>query len=157
MGEIIVRHASLDDKPALKSLLQDTFENTWLPEITPAAAQRYVQSDIGGRYVEEHGQDFVVAEIDGNIAGLVHWRQDFVEAVHVSTKYQGRGIGSRLLDHAETMIRDAGFRQMRLETDTFNEQAQAVYKSLGYEEKDRYPDDEWDSGFTTVLFVKRLA
>ncbi|MGY3328275.1 hypothetical protein ACVILI_001292 [Mesorhizobium sp. USDA 4775] len=22
-------------------------------------------------------------------------------------------------------------------------------------EKDRYPDDEWDSGFATVLFVKR--
>ena len=58
--------------------------------------------------------------------------------------------------HAEEAIRAAGFPQVRLETDTFNERAQSVYKAVGYVEKDRYPDDEWDSGFTTVLFEKRL-
>jgi len=156
MSEIIVRRTTADDNAALKDVLRDTFENTWLPQITPASAKRYVETDIGGRYVDEFGQDFAVAEIDGNIAGLIHWRGDFIEAVHVSTQFQGRGVGRHLLDHAEEMVREAGFPQVRLETDTFNEQAQAVYRSRGYEEKGRYPDDEWDSGFTTVLFVKRL-
>ncbi len=156
MSEITVRRAGAGDTAALKEILRDTFENTWLPQITTMAAQRYVQWDIGGRYVDENGQDFAVAEIDGKLAGLVHWEDDFIEALHVSTQYQGRGVGRCLLDHAEEMIRKAGFPQVRLETDTFNEQAQAVYKARGYEEKGRYPDDEWDSGFTTVLFVKRL-
>ncbi|NGN43959.1 GNAT family N-acetyltransferase [Mesorhizobium sp. CGMCC 1.15528] len=156
-GRINVRRARAGDTVALKEILRDTFENTWLPHITPASAERYVHSDIGGHYVDEHGQDFAVAEIDGKLAGLVHWQDDFIEALHVSTQYQGRGVGRNLLDHAEAMIRSAGFPQARLETDTFNEQAQAVYKARGYEEKGRYPDDEWDSGFTTVLFVKQFA
>ena len=31
------------------------------------------------------------------------------------------------------------------------------YRKHGYAEIDTYPDEEWDSGFTTVLLVKALA
>ncbi|WP_027053796.1 GNAT family N-acetyltransferase [Mesorhizobium erdmanii] len=156
-GRITVRKAQASDVVALKQLLQETFESTWLPHVTEASAQRYVQTDIGGRYVEKSWPEFTVAEIDGEIAGLIHWRGDFIEAAHVRTSHQGQGVGGRLLSHAEQAIRAAGFRQVRLETDTFNERAQSVYKAVGCVEKDRYPDDEWDSGFITVLFEKRLG
>lgn len=156
-GRITVRKARQDDIAALKQVLRETFEGTWLPHISQASAQRYVETDLGGRYVEESWPEFTVAEIDGEIAGLIHWRGDFIEAVHVSAGHQGQGVGGRLLSHAEQAIAAAGHRQVRLETDTFNERAQSVYKAVGYVEKDRYPDDEWDSGFTTVLFEKRLG
>ncbi|MCV6806750.1 GNAT family N-acetyltransferase, partial [Achromobacter ruhlandii] len=42
-------------------------------------------------------------------------------------------------------------------TDTFNTQSRAFYGKHGYAEVDTYPDEEWDSGFTTVLLVKPLA
>ena len=157
MADITVRKARTGDVPALKQVLQETFEGTWLPHVSKASAQRYVETDIGGRYVEESWPEFTVAEIDGRIAGMIHWRGDFIEAVHVGAGHQGQGVGGRLLSHAEQAVRAAGFRQVRLETDTFNERAQSVYKAVGYVEKDRYPDDEWDSGFTTVLFEKRLG
>ncbi|MBN9220031.1 MAG: GNAT family N-acetyltransferase [Mesorhizobium sp.] len=156
-ARIIVRPAQAGDIPALKQVLRETFEGTWLPHITEATARRYVETDIGGRYVEESWPEFTVAEIDGDIAGMIHWRGDFIEAVHVGASHQGEGVGGRLLSHAEQAIRAGGFQQARLETDTFNERAQSVYKAVGYVEKDRYPDDEWDSGFTTVLFVKQLV
>jgi len=69
---------------------------------------------------------------------------------------QGQGVGRKLLSDAEQAIGAAGFGQARLETDTFNLRSQTLYKAVGYVEKVRYPDDEWDSGFTTVLFEKRL-
>jgi len=156
VADITVRKARTGDVPALKQVLQETFEGTWLPHVSKASAQRYVETDIGGRYVEESWPEFTVAEIDGRIAGMIHWRGDFIEAVHVRGGHQGQGVGGKLLSHAEQAIRAAGFQQARLETDTFNERAQNVYKAVGYVEKDRYPDDEWDSGFTTVLFEKRL-
>lgn len=156
-GRITVRKARQGDITALKRVLRETFEGTWLPHITQASAQRYVETDLGGRYVEESWPEFTIAEIDGEIAGLIHWRGDFIEAVHVSAGHQGQGVGGTLLSHAEQAIAAAGYRQVRLETDTFNERAQSVYKAVGYVEKDRYPDDEWDSGFTTVLFEKRLG
>jgi len=57
---------------------------------------------------------------------------------------------------AEKAIEASGYIQVRLETDSFNQQSQAFYKALGYEEKDRYPDLEWESGLTTVLFEKKF-
>ena len=158
MGDsrIAVRPGRARDIAALKQVLRDTFETTWLPHITQASARRYVDTDVGGRYVERNWPDFAVAEIDGEIAGLVHWRGDFIEALHVRTSHQGLGVGRRLLSHAERMIAEVGFFQARLETDTFNHRSQALYKAVGYVERERYPDDEWDSGFTTVLFEKPL-
>ncbi|MEZ2328599.1 N-acetyltransferase family protein [Mesorhizobium sp. RCC_202] len=156
MSKITLRKARDGDIPALKQVLQETFEGTWMPHISAASAQRYVETDIGGRYVDEYWRDLAIAEVDGEVAGLIHWRDDFIEAVHVKADRQGQGVGRALLSHAEQQIAAAGFEQARLETDTFNMPAQRVYRATGYVEKDRYPDDEWDSGFTTVLFVKPL-
>ena len=50
-----------------------------------------------------------------------------------------------------------GVTLARLETDTFNTQSQGFYLALGYREADRYPDLEWHSGFTTILYVKPLS
>lgn len=152
-----VRPARGSDIPALRAVLWETFEGTWLPQITAKAAQRYVETDVGGRYVDQSWREFVVAEIDGEIAGLIHWRGDFIEALHVRPGRQGQGIGRRLLSHAEQAIAAAGFGEARLEADTFNVPAQRLYRAIGYVEKNRYPDDEWDSGFTTILFAKPLG
>ena len=54
-------------------------------------------------------------------------------------------------------MRQAGVREARLETDDFNVRSRAFYARNGYQEIDTYPDEEWDSGFTTVLLSKRLA
>lgn len=155
--KINLRQAAASDFQAMKAILRDTFESTWQPEITPVAASRYIETDIGGRFVDEHGLKMVVAEIGDTIAGLIYWSDDFVDAVHVAQAYQGHGVGRALMAHAEEAMHAAGFKQSRLETDTFNERSHAVYRSLGYVETDRYPDNEWDSGFTTILFVKPLG
>ena len=61
------------------------------------------------------------------------------------------------MDRAEAEIAKSGFGSARLETDTFNLASQAFYRSRGYREAGRYPDQEWNSGLTTILFVKALG
>lgn len=141
----------------MKAILRDTFESTWRPQITEASARRYVETDIGGRFVERCGADMLVAEIDGEIAGLIHCVGDFVDALHVRSGFQRRGVGRRLMERAERDMAAQGLRQARLETDTFNEESQSFYKALGYVETGRYPDEEWQSGLTTILFEKTLG
>ena len=153
---LVIRPAGEADFPAMKAVLSDTFKRTWLPEITPSAAMHYVETDIGGTFVDKHGHEMTIAEIDGKVAGLIYWRDDFIESVHVAEAFQGQGVGKALMAHAEKLMREAGHPVARLETDTFNERSHAVYRSLGYVERDRYPDDEWNSGFTTILFEKVL-
>lgn len=153
---ISIRRAGPADAEAILRILGETYEATWKPALSAQAIARFESSAHTIAYVRERLAHFQVACIDGEIVGLLDWRDDFIDALHVSPGQQRRGIGAVLLDHAEQKIRAAGFSQARLETDTFNHQARAFYGKHGYAEVDFYPDEEWHSGFTTVLMIKPL-
>jgi len=155
--DLLLRPARPDDAAALRGIFYDTFESTWLPQITPAAARAFRDEDRPGAYVAARGLEFWVAERDGEVVGLVDWENDFVNALHVRSSHARTGVGARLMDKAEAEIARSGFAQARLETDTFNARSQAFYAARGYREADRYPDQEWDSGLTTLLLVKPLS
>ena len=154
--ELILRRANSGDASALRALLYDTYECTWLPQLTAEAAQAYRDDDRPAAYVADRGAEFWVAEHDSEVVGLVDSDADFVNALHVRSKFARMGVGSRLMDKAEAEIARAGFANARLETDTFNITSQAFYAARGYREADRYPDTEWNSGLTTLLLVKQL-
>ncbi len=156
-ADIRLRPAQLADAAALKAILYDTFESTWRPNITATAAAAFLNEDRPAAYVGEKGLEFLVAERDGEVAGLVHWEGDFVHALHVLARQARRGVGARLMDHAEAEMARAGCAAARLETDTFNARSQAFYAARGYVEAGRYPDEEWNSGLTTLLLVKPLG
>ncbi|KKX29594.1 GNAT family N-acetyltransferase [Rhizobium sp. LC145] len=154
--DTIVRAARPEDFANLCAILYDTFESTWRPNIKEAAAQAFIQEDRPTSYVNKRGLQLWVADVAGEVVGLVDWEGDFINALHVRSSHARQGIGRRLLDHVEMQIAGAGFASARLETDTFNYPSQAFYQSRGYLEAGRYPDEEWNSGLTTLLLVKSL-
>ena len=156
-GDVVMRRARPDDVPALRAILQDTLESTWLPQLSATAAEEARSGAPPAAYVAERGHLFHVAEVSGEVVGLVDWDGDFVNALHVRGRHAGQGIGGRLMDVAEAAIAAAGFMAARLETDTFNIRSQAFYAKRGYQEAERYPDIEWNSGLTTLLLVKPLT
>ena len=56
----------------------------------------------------------------------------------------------------EAQMRADGIAVASLETDTFNTGSQGLYLALGYREVARYPDEEWNSGLTTIRYEKAL-
>lgn len=154
---VLIRPARAADADALKAILYDTFESTWRPNITAAAAQAFLDEDRPAAYVARRSLEFWVAERAGEVVGLVDWEGDFVNALHVRSADARTGVGARLMDRAEAEIAAAGFAAARLETDTFNLRSQAFYAARGYREAGRYPDEEWASGLTTLLLVKPLG
>ena len=153
---IRIRPACAEDAAALRAILRDTFESTWRSNVTAAAAAAFLAEDRPGAFVAEKGLLFWVAERGGETAGLVHWEGDFVHALHVRSAHARCGVGARLMDHVEAAMARAGVAAARLETDTFNRRSQAFYAARGYREADRYPDEQWASGITTLLLVKPL-
>ena len=141
----------------MRAILYDTFESTWAPQLTEAAARRFRDTDHPRAFAAERTLDCWVAERLDEVIGLVFWRDDFVHALHVRQAHARTGVGSALMDMAERAIAEAGFPKARLETDTFNEASRAFYAARGYIEAGRYPDEEWASGLTTLLLVKRLG
>jgi ribosomal protein S18 acetylase RimI-like enzyme len=156
-SSIQVRIARPTDAAALRAILRDTFENTWRPNVTQQAAAAFLSEDRPAAYVAERGLEFWVAEREGEVAGLVHWQNDFVHALHVLGSHHRQGVGAALMDKAEADMVAAGFAAAMLETDTFNQRSQAFYAARGYQEARRYPDNEWSSGLTTILLVKTLG
>lgn len=154
---MIIRRATRADREAIIAVSYDTFESTWLPQLTDEAARAFRDEDRPRQYAAERGDLFWVAERDGAVIGFVDWQEDFVNALHVRGAHARTGAGSALMDKAEAEIARAGHARVRLETDTFNQRSQAFYAARGYIERDRYPDTEYDSGLTTLLLVKTFA
>jgi ribosomal protein S18 acetylase RimI-like enzyme len=78
--------------------------------------------------------------------------QTLIWSVAVQPKYQGRGLGLRLLDHAEKEAYAHGHKSIRLYTNALFEENISLYKWLGYEETRREPF----LGSTLVHMTKSL-
>lgn len=155
-GPFEIRPARSTDVAGLTAVLYDTFESTWLPNITSAAAKAFREEDRPAAYIARHGHEFWVCQCAESIVGFVHWHGDFINALHVLGGSARIGVGTLLMDKAEAEIRTLGFAAARLETDTFNRVSLQFYLKRGYTEVDRYPDREWGSNLTTILLVKSL-
>ncbi|MBN4667691.1 GNAT family N-acetyltransferase [Pandoraea nosoerga] len=158
--EIVLRAARATDADALTSLLMRTYHTTWAPMLRAEVAATFASGERTRAYVQAQCPAFTVAvpcDEAARVVGMVHVIGDFIDALHVAPDRQRQGIGARLLAHAEAGMRANGHALARLETDTFNTQSRAFYARHGYAEVAMYPDEAWDSGFTTVLLTKPLV
>ena len=86
---------------------------------------------------------FVADDEQGGVLGvlLIETRMDYftreshahVSILAVALGAEGRGIGSALLDQAETWARARGFRRLTLAVFTNNERAKALYSRCGWQ------------------------
>lgn len=155
-GTATVRRYRPADTDPVAEILRDTLATVWLPAMTDEARAGFDLDQRAREFIQFCGPATLIAELDGEIAGVAVFNGDFVDALHVHSRFRRTGVGSALLDGIEDAMRSAGETEARLETDTFNHGSRAFYEARGYTEAGRYPDQEWNSGFTTILFVKTL-
>ena len=76
----------------------------------------------------------LVAEVEGKIAGFLRGKFDFekgeavIAHIAVHPRYQGRGIGGKLVRHFEKLAKSRGLRKVSLDTPF----AREFYEKLGY-------------------------
>jgi GNAT superfamily N-acetyltransferase len=126
------------DLPQLVELLGQLFEQE--AEFTPDAAKQeaalkliFANPSFGRLYVAKDGPKVVamasllytVSTAEGGKAGLF---EDLV----VRPDYRKQGIGAKLLEHVIAQARAEGLVRITLLTDMQNEQAQVLYRRLGF-------------------------
>ena len=84
------------------------------------------------------GRDTFVLEIEGNVLGIAIVRRkflfgDYLELLGISPSAVGRGLGSRLLTHVESLTFARANNMFACVSD-FNEAARAFYRKQGYKE-----------------------
>lgn len=151
MPESMMRAATPDDVPAIETLVRNAYSK-YIERIgkppAPMSADYRQPVDEG---------DVWVLDLDGAVAGLIilTFKADhlLVSNVAVSPACQGRGLGAKLLAHAEAQARQRGFREMRLYTNELMHENLVVYGKLGWVEYNRAEQD----GFRRVFMKKELG
>ena len=105
--------------------------------------------------VIKHHKVFV-AELNGVVGVLVLIRTGsgiLLDNVAVHPDQQGKGIGRRLVNLAESEARDLGFEKLDLYTHECMDENIEIYKALGYIETER----KEEQGYNRVYMQKSLS
>lgn len=70
-------------------------------------------------------------------------RNAFVDELYLHAEYRGLGIGKHTLRFLTEVCAKEGISTMRLEVQRENSSAQALYRSFGFVEDDRYLMTKW--------------
>ena len=151
MSEAIeLRRATLADAAAVRQLTRDAYAK-WVPLI--GREPKPMTADYAAA-VRDHRIDPLY--LDGKLAALIETipQSDhlLIENVAVSPAFQGRGLGRRLMAHAEGLAAGAGQTELRLYTNKMFAANVQLYLRLGY----RLDREEVLSVGTAVHMSKRL-
>lgn len=150
---IVLRDGTEDDVAALVRLLRRSWLVAWAPELPFGAVQAFAAADPARSHAESMWPHFLVAVLDGALAGMVHVADDQVESLHVDPDVWGGGVGSKLLGAAERQVARS-HPLARLEVRAFNKRARAFYKRRGWVEVREYPGTECGSPVVTIEMQK---
>ena len=125
-----MRRAVASDAGAIRELTRAAYAK-WVPligrEPKPMTAD-YAEA------VQNHRFDLL--HVDGTLAALIETIKEadhlLIENVAVSPAFQGRGLGRRLMAHAEELAASSGFAEIRLYTNKRFAENVELYLRLGY-------------------------
>lgn len=85
-------------------------------------------------FVREPGPRILVAEVDGEPAGLGarEHDDDVISDIWVAPAFERRGAGSALIKALEAQIAERGYGQAAIQVAARNERALQLYRHLGY-------------------------
>ncbi len=152
---LVIRAANEPDVAALITLLRRSWLATSASEVPFAAVQLFVTRDPAREFAETKWQEMTVAEIDGEVVGVLHIEENWVRSIELAPERKGRGIASQLMEEAEKRIRK-NYPEARLDVRVFNAGAFEFYKQRGWTECHRYQGVECGAPVETIEMEKRL-
>jgi GNAT superfamily N-acetyltransferase len=144
IGQLVIREAS----PVDTSMIADTLIEaaTWVEQLDGSVM--WIEGELEEERVraEVQGGMFVVAEIDGQIAGALRFQledqlfwpdQDgrdsaFVHRLAVRRAFAGQGVSTALLEWTVVRARALGKRYLRLDCDADRSRLRAFYERFGF-------------------------
>ncbi|MBN9563527.1 MAG: GNAT family N-acetyltransferase [Alphaproteobacteria bacterium] len=147
-GIASLRSATEEDAGAIRSLTREAYAK-WVPII--GREPKPMTADYADA-VRKHRIDLL--NLDGTLAALIEMIPGadhlLIENVAVAPAFQGRGLGRKLMAHAEQVAVSLGHPEIRLYTNKLFAGNVRLYQRLGY----RIDREEEFWGGTTVYMSK---
>lgn len=145
-----IRTARAEDVPAIEAVVHAAYA-VYLPRMDRPPGP--MLDDYAARVRE--GSASVIEEQGRVVGALVLVPEPgglLLDNVAVAPEAQGRGLGRRLVAHAEAEARRLGLDEVRLYTNAAMTENVALYAALGFEETHRAEQ----AGYARVFMRKRL-
>lgn len=146
-----IKRARAEDAQAVLYLVREAYAR-WVPVIGREPMPMKVDYD---QAIREHEIDLL--HDDGELLALIETIANpdhlFIENIAVAPAHQGKGLGRRLLAHAQGKAIEAKLPQLRLLTNAAFEANVRLYQSVGFQIDRTEPF----MGGTTVHMSKVLA
>jgi ribosomal protein S18 acetylase RimI-like enzyme len=143
LQEMAVRKADVSDAPKLLPLVEryHAFERI---EANPetrgkALAQLLVDEDLGSIWLAT-SEDRLIGYMAVCYGFSIEFggREAFIDEFYLAEAERGKGFGRRIAQHVIAWLREQDFVAFHLEVDTTNDQAQRLYKDLGFKLREKY-------------------
>ena len=110
---------------------------------------------LEGKYGPPRGA-LILATEDGEAAGCIALkemdeRRCELKRLYVRPAFRGRALGRTLTEMIIARAREAGYREMLLDTLPFLQSAQRLYRSVGFREIEKYNDSPMDGATYMIL------
>ena len=94
---------------------------------------------------------FYILKIKKNLVGMGAFRKlnvntGVIKRMYIRPNYRGKGFGKGLLRHLLKKGKEFGCSRVLLDTGLFMTAAQHVYRSVGFQEREIYPETEVPTG-----------
>ncbi len=150
---INIRRAVPDDASSIAPVIYSAFteyETSYTPQAfqatTPTAEQIRNRMNEGPVWVAVD-QGTVV----GTVSAVPKRTSLYIRSMAIVSAARGRGIGRKLLEHAEEYALDNGFKGLVLSTTPFLTQAIQLYKRYGFQSNKAGPHDLYGTPLITMV------
>jgi ribosomal protein S18 acetylase RimI-like enzyme len=113
-----------------------------------SSIREYVASDFDWLISEVSSRGlFYLVEFDGVMIGMgaldqIREKEGAIKRMYIRPAYRGKGIGKALLQQLLQKAKEFGYHSVYLETGITMTAAQHLYRSVGFVERDAYPETE---------------
>lgn len=155
MTNATIQQATAEDAEDLTAVYRSAYQKN--RELGFPASAESVSPATVANWIRENR--VYVATVGGDIVGGVRLELPATDRAKLSRfgvheAYKGEGIGSELLDHAETQAHDRGYTTIWLTTPGEHPHLPAFYRRRGYEKTGEYPLE--NRAYDEIVMEKQL-
>ncbi len=147
---LVIRKFEDDDALEASDLIRKTLseENS---KFYPNSVIDYMSNEYSPKFLIELSKEreFFVAVANTKIIGTITIIDDYIGTVFVNPEHHNKGIGTKLMETIENLVREKRIKNLRLESSI---NAVEFYEKLGYNKKEK--KDDRDYGITYIMTKK---